>query len=126
MRRKCYQIIATALASLYYCREHGTPDSAELWEDKIKRILETAPHGSGIDGDGVMLSDESKPDRLVFHFDFHHLNDVGFYTHWSTYKVIVKPSLAFGYTLRIVGENRNGIKDYFGELFDHWLSEYVS
>lgn len=55
----------------------------------------------------------------------HHMNDVGFYTGWTHHKFVVKPSLQFGFELKVGGRNRNGIKDYLHDALTDWLYEEV-
>ena len=76
------------------------------------------PSGSGVDS-GTKLLDNSTPDRLVFQADFHHMDENGFYDGWTEHQIIVTPSLAYGFNVRITGRNRNEIKDYLADLFNH-------
>ena len=89
---------------------------------KIKALMDEAPHGSGFDGGIHLLEDDSTPNRLVFSCDFHHMNDSGYYDGWSDHTAIVTPDLAFGYSLRITGRNRNDIKEYIAEALGCWLN----
>jgi hypothetical protein len=50
------------------------------------------------------------------------MNENGFYNGWSDHKVIVTPSLAFGMNIKITGENRNDIKDFLFDVFEHDLN----
>jgi hypothetical protein len=50
------------------------------------------------------------------------MNENGYYMDWTEYRVIVKPSLAFGFTVRITGRDYNGFKEYAYELFNEALS----
>lgn len=91
--------------------------------EKIESICKNQlPHGSGFDSGTKFDFDASKPDRLVFHADFHHMDDGGYYCGWSEHQVIVTPSLAFGFNIRITGVNRRDIKEYIAETFNYALS----
>lgn len=85
--------------------------------------------GDGLDAAGVsaMLDDclaskPSTPNRIVIDTAFHHMNDGGYYDGWSEHSVIITPSLVWGYEIRVTGRNRNDIKDYIAETFQHALS----
>lgn len=84
--------------------------------------MSTAPSGSGIDA-GTKLDDSSTKDKLVFAFGYHHMDEHGYYDGWTEHTAVVKPSMCFGYDLRITGRDRNGIKEYLASVFDHWLNE---
>ena len=60
--------------------------------------------------------------KLVFDTAFHHMNDHGYYVGWTEHRVTVRPSF-YGLDIKVSGWNRNDIKDYIAECFDHVLSE---
>lgn len=99
------------------------------WESRLKRMEQALPSGSGVDsGSLILLDDPGTPvgkrsigNRLVLQTSFHHMNDAGMYTCWTEHNVIVTPSLQFGIELRVTGRDRNDIKEYLRELFDHAL-----
>jgi hypothetical protein len=51
------------------------------------------------------------------------MNEQGSYDGWTEHTVIVTPSLAMGYRLRITGRDRNGIKEYMHDVFNAALNE---
>lgn len=84
--------------------------------EAIEKQCEELPHGSGLDT-GVQLDYlASKPDRIVFNTEFHHMNENGYYDGWSKHSLIITPKFG-GYDLRITGKDRNGIKAYLYDLF---------
>jgi hypothetical protein len=91
--------------------------------DEIKRLSDLLPHGSGIDGTVWVELDERK--RLHLGADFHHMNHAGYYDGWTEHEVIVSPSLEWDFELRITGSNRNDVKSYLHEVYDHALRELV-
>jgi hypothetical protein len=93
------------------------PIHAENTRDAIDKLCELLPHGSGIDSGIKFDSKNSKPDRLIFTFGFHHMNENGYYDGWTDHALIITPCLQDGYNLRITGRNRNDIKDYLYGLF---------
>ena len=114
MKMKVYQAIASAISAL----------PREWAEERLALIeREYLPSGSGIDAGCKILVEESHKDRIVIQTEFHHMNEVGYYDGWTHHKIIVTPSLIYGFDLRITGRDRNGIKEYLGQLFDHALSQ---
>lgn len=111
---KVFQAIASAISALpHYWAEERL--------DLIER--EYLPSGSGIDAGCMILVEESHKDRIVIQADFHHMNEVGYYDGWTSHKVIITPSLIYGFDIRITGRDKNGIKDYLAELFCQVLDQ---
>lgn len=102
-------------------------DMAQMHESAIEKLCaDHLPHGSGFDAGVKFNMEESRPDRLILAADFHHMDDNGFYCGWTEHRVIVRACLAFGFTLRITGVNRRGIKDYITDTFYSAMSAIVS
>lgn len=86
------------------------------------------PRGSGVDRGTQLVLPKSNLRRLVFMCDFHHMNENGMYDGWTEHQAWVTPTFHHdGFELRMMGRNRNGIKDYLGELMHaHLLDEVDS
>lgn len=95
----------------------------QAWEEKVEKIMETAPSGSGIDSGTKLLEEECRPEKLVFSCDYHHMDEHGYYDGWTEHKAIVTPSLQWNYNLRLTGRDRNGIKDYLQDTISYWLDQ---
>jgi len=54
------------------------------------------------------------------------MNENGYYDGWTDHVIHVTPSLTQGFSLRITGTNRNGIKDYLVDIYGTWLDEEVN
>ena len=110
--------IARSFQAWQNCVELENEEWKARHQEKIEELCENRlPSGSGFDA-GVLLDfDTSRTDRLVFVTSFHHMDDGGGYCGRSDHNVIVKPSLAFGYTLRVTGKNVDWIKPYIGDTF---------
>lgn len=93
----------------------------DVHQARLDTLMVEAPSGSGIDSGTRLDRARSKPDRLVFVTAFHHMNDCGVYDGWTHHDVIVTPSLAYDFTVRVTGRDRNGIKDYLADVFQFWL-----
>lgn len=101
-----------------------TSDEAEKIEDLIK---ENFPHGSGFDGQTWLDLDKSKPEKLVFFTEYHHLTEHGHYDGWSTLKVIVKPSFRYGFDFKLTGiaHKYRFDRGYFEETINHFLGAEI-
>ena len=119
-----YREFSNCLSAMENCRKANNHKWLTHWEDKIKKLVDFLPSGSGIDN-GITLDADSTPEKLVFRFEFHHMNDNGFYDGWTDHKLIVKPSLQFGIDIRISGRDRNDIKNYLHDVFSHALTTSV-
>ncbi len=126
MARYLYSELASLIEARRNCASNDNP-----WFDKHTESIEMLvsrhmPHGSGFDSGTKIDLDESHADKLVFHADFHHMNDGGYYDGWTEHVVTVTPSLQFNYHIRISGRNRNEIKDLIHQSFDVALSTDVT
>ena len=116
-----YKVLAGLVRAYANCLERSR--EMDEWRrrhsDRINALVRgKMPSGSGCDNGTKIDLCASKPERLVFSVDFHHMDAHGFYAGWTSHEVIVTPSLQFGISLRITGRNRNEIKDYLHEIFD--------
>lgn len=122
-----YVALASAVIAYQNCVKSGNRE----WEDRHKdRILQLArenlPSGSGLDNGCSISVEQSSDARIVIATSFHHMDgESGGYDGWTEHEIVVKPSLAFGISLRITGRNRNEIKDYLGEMFQDYLTRQV-
>jgi hypothetical protein len=122
---KLYQALAGKFAARLNCEKSGNTEWFERHEDDIKRLFDELPHGSGINSDYHIDFEKSHGEKIVFHFSFHHTDEHGYYCGWTDHTVTVTGSLQFGFTLKISGPNRNGIKEYFYDIFHYALSTEV-
>lgn len=143
---KLYQELA-ALQGAYYnnLRTLWSPDVSDedyakynTWahkhEDRINELCTAyLPHGGGIDDmPRLFLLEEFEKDQAIPYdkltigdANYRHRNDNGDYDGWTYHRVIVTPSLQFGFNLRITGRNRNGIKDYLHPMFEMALNKTI-
>lgn len=97
------------------CVKSNNIEWMENHAESIDEMLKNLPSGSGIDNGMQFDWNESKDDKLVFHLSFHHMEE-GYYSGWTEHKVIITPSLIFGYNIRITGRDKNEIKVYLIDL----------
>jgi hypothetical protein len=126
MKCKLYSAIAQAIQAQINCAK-ATPVN-HVWLDKWSARLGSIeknllPSGSGFDNGTRIVYERCNDVRLVFATAFHHMDENGYYDGWSEHTVIVKASLAFGISIRVVtGKDRNGIKDYIRDQFHDALT----
>ena len=123
---KIYQELARCFDALSNCIKEQNAVWAEKWEQGIEDIMASAPSGSGIDSGTIINLSDSTSDKLIFNCGFHHMNENGMYDGWTEHKIIVTPSLALDFHLKITGKDRNCIKDYLSEVYCSWLDSDVN
>ena len=94
-------------------------------EDRIYKLEQLLPSGSGIDSGCKIDVEKSSSDKVIITFGYHFMDDYGYYDGWEDYKLIVKAKLWNDFDLRIVGKDRRFIKEYLYETFDYALREEV-
>lgn len=126
MPKPLYRVLAERLIAANHCTTTGNTKWLDILTQVIRNLCaKHLPHGSGLDGPVGLLQHDSKPDRLVFTSDFHHMDEHGGYDGWTEHRVIVTPSLAYGFDLRVTGRDRNSIKDYLHDVWNHALAQGV-
>lgn len=118
---KLYQKIASVISAISNCEKSGNREWLLQHKETLAELLRILPSGSGIDMGTKLDLDSSSPKKLVLLVDFHHMDENGYYDSWVEYKVIVKPSLQFDFTLKVTGKDKNCIKEYLYELYNHAL-----
>lgn len=122
---KVYQELAQAIGARERCIETDSQQWIDKWTERIERIMETAPSGSGIDNGTILIIDKSTEERLELEGDFHHMDENGGYDGWTEHQIIVTGSLIHGFNLKIKGPDRNGIKEYLYDRYQCWLDTPV-
>jgi hypothetical protein len=125
MKMKLYARLASLIESAARCDETGNYEWATKHRQTLRDMEDYLPSGSGFDAGTTLDEGASSPDKLIFETSFHHMDEHGGYDGWTEHRVIVTPSLAHGYNLRVTGRDRNGIKSYIVETFAHVLDTEV-
>lgn len=119
---KIYQAIPHYLQAIENCKRSNNEEWQEKHELALHNIMQTSPSGSGFDNGTVLDETRTNDKRIVFHVGFHHMNENGYYTCWTTHEVWV--TATFGsFDLRITGRNKNDIKEYIADTFVSWLMQ---
>lgn len=122
---KLYQKVSSLISAKY---NHSFEQNKEWEISKIKELVkEHFPHGSGFDGKTYFDLDLSHSGKLVLFTEFHHMNENGYYDGWSTLKIVVKPSLQFGFDFKLTGIARkyNLDRDYFEDVINTFLDTEI-
>jgi hypothetical protein len=126
MKYPLYKKFAMTLNAYQNCVKSGNEEWKNKHYDKLYEMLEELPHGSGIDGESRFDLSKSDPNKLVFHIEYHCMDESGMYAGWYSYKIIVTPSLQNDFDLNIVGKDTpNQAKEYLYETFQYAFSGEV-
>ena len=121
-----YKKFAMTLNAYQNCVKSSNLEWENIHGQKIEDYIEELPHGSGIDGKTSFDFEKSTPNKLIFHIEYHYMDENGFYAGWYSYKIIVTPSLQNDFNLNIVGKDTpNMAKEYLYETFQYAFSEDV-
>ena len=113
--------IASALQALKNCRASGNTVWEERWEERLAEMIQSLPSGSGLDSGTQLDEENSQPERLILLSAFHHMNDDGCYTRWTSHRIIVTPCFG-GIDVRVTGRDHRQIKEYLAEIYHDALS----
>ena len=123
---KLYQKIAILLSSI----NNKTILNHDIIEEKENELLEIVknyfPSGSGFDtGAKIDIEKSNSKKIIVFTVEFHHMNENGFYDGWTYHEIKIIPNLAYDFTIRISGKNKNEIKEYIDDVFSDLLYKEI-
>lgn len=123
MKQALFSRLASLVQAAHNCQKNGNTEWQARHTDKASGLVrEHLPSGSGFDSGTSLDWDHSTAEKLVFRTSFHHMDEHGFYDGWTDHSVTVRASLLYGITVSVSGKNRNGIKDYIAEQFQHCAS----
>lgn len=122
-----YQQLASLVQARLNCIERGNHEWNNNHTQTLHNLVkEHLPSGSGFDNGTTIDLSECLPDKLVLHTSYHHMDEHGGYCGWTEHKVVVTPSLAFGFNVKVSGPNKNDIKEYIAESFNNDLAVLVA
>jgi hypothetical protein len=126
------QFIADHVRSYYNNANNpqAKPGSNRIIYDDLQELVKFwMPSGSGIDCGTQIVIGASNPTKLHFTFDYHHMNQHGFYCGWTSHGLIVCADFD-DFTMQIIGQHRSKKKhetqifhDYLYDTFRHALLE---
>lgn len=117
---KVYQSLSKAIEARLNCIKLGNDDWYDKWEEDINKMIDSLPHGSGIDGK-TELDEKSTSEKIIITSEYHCMNEGGYYDGWINFKLVLTGSLQFGFNLAITGNfgKYQDIKDYLHEMFSY-------
>ncbi|MGL5921945.1 hypothetical protein [Chroococcidiopsis sp.] len=125
IKTQVFKKIAMVVSAYQACVKTGNYAWREKHLEALYQLCKThLPSGSGFDNGTQIDINDSTEEKLVFHTAFHHMKE-GMYTEWSSHRITVTPSLAYGFNLKVSGKNVNDIKDYIIEAFRDSLNREV-
>ena len=118
------QAIDTTLQALRNCERSGNTEWRQKWDDRLTWIeREILPSGSGIDSGTTINRDRT--DGVLLETSFHHMSEHGYYDGWTDHAILVRPAFT-GIVLTVSGKNRNAIKGYLADTFEHVLTSEIA
>ena len=121
---KVYQLIATNVQR--YRNSIQKNDFRNMAEAALildYLVFHLMPSGCGIDEGTVLDLSESYSGLLQFDCSYHHMDDVGNYTHWTEHTVKVKSCFLNGFTVEVDGLDHNNINDFLEDRFTDYLDD---
>lgn len=120
--RNVYEELGSLVSARLNCLESNNEEWFHKHTDLIEGMMkEYFPHGSGFDCGTTLDFEKSTAEKLVISTEYHHMNEAGMYDGWTSHQIIVTPSFVGGYSMRITGRDRNGIKEYIADTFSACL-----
>jgi len=137
MKEKVYKKLAQLIQARLNCIEKENDEWEEKHENEIDRIIKDhLPHGSGIDSDVIIDLDQSNGEKIVIHFSYHKMNEIGMYDGWVDCTITITASLVFEINMDIDldcdyyedwgEEDELMLGDYLHDLFyDELIAEII-
>lgn len=120
MRQSLYTRLASLVLAIRNCEKTGNGEWLEKHGNRADSLVrQHMPSGSGFDRGTALDIEASNAEKLVFYTWFHHMDEHGSYDGWTEHVVTVKASLAYGFTVTVSGRDRNGIKEFIADTFNH-------
>jgi hypothetical protein len=118
-----YRRIARAVSGRAFCLETGRVDLADNHRDTAWKVVEDyLPHGSGFDAGVELDLEQSTEDKLVFHTDFHYMDENGSYLAWVRFNITVTTSLSYGINVEVEQLDFNVPDDYLSQYVEEVFS----
>ena len=120
-----YKQLASTIQARLNCIQSHNQEWQDNHEATIKNIINSLPHGSGIDSKTEINLDKSMSDKIIIRSSYHCMDSDGYYTHWIDFTVTIEPSLQFDFNLDIIGKfgKDQDIKNYLYDTF-YWDLKY--
>ena len=118
--------IASVLAAYKNCEKSDNKEWLEKHYQELKNLtFEYLPSGGGFDGHMEIDLEESTPDKIVIYYEFHFMDEEGYYTHWSDFTSTVTPSFVWGVNIQTTGSSDLDEVEYVEERLHYELTREV-
>lgn len=130
-KRYVYEVLDMAITAKKNCMKSAviSPEWESKWDDLIEHLQKKyLPHGSGFDCGTVVIEEECVNGlRLVLNFDYHHMDEYGYYDGWSSHKAVVVPYFdGIGVTIKgALPRKYRHSKEYFGDTIHYSLTKEI-
>jgi hypothetical protein len=132
-KMRVYQAIARALQARATCIQSGKEEMAEMWEERLRKLTDYLPHGSGFDRGESIDIETSEPEKIIINGEYHVMNESGWYDGHAIYRIIITPSLVNEFDLKLIGSSSwpgrrayEGLKDYVLEVYHEALENEIT
>ena len=124
---KLYQKIIQTTKALESCEEKGMIDAYDNHYKTLQNIHKNyLPSGSGFDGE--MNIESATDSKLIIRFDWHILNDNGYYDGWLDLLLIMTPNLSNNFDMKIKwytnGNDKRKVEKYKSLIEDFLYDEW--
>ena len=115
--------LVAACEALRACQASPNHPWTSRWASLLDSIeANLLPSGGGFDNGTKIDREATNARRISLTFDFHHMNENGFYDGWTSHKVTISPTFR-GVEVRVSGSNKSEIRDYASEVFASLFTE---
>jgi len=128
MERKFYQELAHYFNAYNNCIKIGSKEYETIHRQNIEQMIDSLPHGSGIDGKTEFNFNKSRENKLIIDSSYHCMDQNDYYDGWIDFSIIITPSLLFDINIVITGKFRKkyeSVKEYLEETFQYSLTEII-
>lgn len=128
MNRKRVTVISSLIGAIANCRKSNNTE----WKEKHSERLEKVSMFHGFDMKLDM--ENSTSEKLIFHVDYHCMDDGGYWDGYLSFRLEIVPSLQFGYQIIPKGYSADSyhyrkywwlMEDYITESVSYWLDEEI-
>lgn len=123
---KLYQELAGRFQAYQNCIKSNNQEWEEKHRNRIEILIDSLPHGSGIDGRTTFDFKRSSETKIVINSSFHVMDENGFYDGWIDFSLILEPSWN-DIELIIKGKfgKHQDLKEYILDIFYEALNQEV-
>ena len=114
--------IASEIYRLQNALENNRQDIAENCYTNFEKLEHCLPSGSGINNGCKIDFQRSKADKIVINFSYDFMRN-GSYDGKFYFTLKAMPSFIYAVDIHISGRDKQGVKDYLYQVFNHDLQQ---